>query len=64
MFSTMITDESTMIPKSTAPIDNRLADLPRINSTPKANNRASGTLIATMNAVRTLLRNSNENRAD
>ena len=26
MFSTMITDESTMMPKSTAPIDSRLAD--------------------------------------
>ena len=28
MFSTMITELSTMIPKSTAPIDSRLADFP------------------------------------
>ncbi len=57
MFSTMITEESTMIPKSTAPIESRLADLPRTKSTDKANNRASGTLMATISAVRTLLRN-------
>ena len=29
MFSTMITELSTMIPKSIAPIDSRLADSPR-----------------------------------
>ncbi len=28
MFSTMITELSTMIPKSTAPIDSKLADFP------------------------------------
>ena len=28
MFSTMMTELSTMIPKSTAPIESRLADLP------------------------------------
>ena len=57
MFSTMITDESTMMPKSTAPIDSKLADLPRRKSIAKANSRASGTLMATITAVRTLLRN-------
>ena len=57
MFSTMMTEESTMMPKSTAPIDSRLADLPRRNSTEKANSSASGMLMATISAVRTLLRN-------
>ncbi len=57
MLSTMMTDESTMMPKSTAPIDSRLADLPRTNSTEKANRSASGMLTATIRAVRTLLRN-------
>ena len=46
-----------MMPKSTAPMDSRLADLPRAKSTPKANSRASGMLIATITAVRTLPRN-------
>ncbi len=55
MFSTMITEESTMMPKSTAPIDSRFADWPRRYSTAKANNRARGMLIATISAVRTLL---------
>jgi len=39
-------DESAMMPKSTAPIDRRLADLPRRNNTAKANNSASGMLMA------------------
>ena len=50
MFSTMMTEESTMMPKSTAPIDSRLADLPRRNSTEKANSSASGMLMATIKA--------------
>ena len=58
MFSTMITEESTMMPKSTAPMESKLADLPRTKSTARANNSASGTLMATISAVRTLLRNS------
>ncbi len=58
MFSTMITEESTMMPKSTAPMDNKFADLPRTKSTDTANISASGTLMATISAVRTLLRNS------
>ncbi len=53
----MMTEESTMMPKSTAPIDSRLADLCRRNSTAKANSSASGILIATIRAARTLLRN-------
>ena len=57
MFSTMITEESTMMPKSTAPMESRLADLPRRKSIAKANSSASGTLMATINALRTLLRN-------
>src|SRR6267378_3403592 len=52
MFSTMMTDESTMMPKSTAPIDSRFADLPRRNSTAKANSKASGMLMATISALR------------
>ncbi len=59
MFSTMMTDESTMMPKSTAPMDSRLADLPRAYSTAKANISASGMLMATIKAVRTLDRNMN-----
>ena len=45
------------MPKSTAPIDSRLADLPRRNSIEKANSSASGMLMATISALRTLLRN-------
>ena len=59
MFSTMMTEESTMMPKSTAPMDSRFADLPRKNSIEKANNSASGMLMATMMAVRMLLTNMN-----
>jgi hypothetical protein len=57
MFSTMMTEESAMMPKSTAPIDSRLADWPRRNRTENANSSASGMLIATIRALRTLLRN-------
>ncbi len=57
MFSTMITDESTMMPKSTAPIDRRLADLPRRYKTEKANRSAKGMFSATITALRTLLKN-------
>ncbi len=59
MFSTMITDESTMIPKSTAPIDSKLADCPRMYSIAKANSTASGMLMATISAQRTLVKNIN-----
>ena len=63
MFSTMITDESTMMPKSTAPMESRLADFPRRKSTAKANSSASGTLMATIKRRRTLLRNINSTTA-
>ena len=51
--------ESTMMPKSTAPMESRLADLPRRNSTENANSSASGMLMATISAVRMLLMNMN-----
>ena len=51
MFSTMITELSTMIPKSTAPIDSRLADLPCTYSTVTENSRASGIMMATIAAL-------------
>ena len=57
MFSAMMTVESTMMPKSTAPIDSRLADLPRKYRTENENSSASGMLTATISAVRTLLMN-------
>ena len=59
MFSTMMTEESTMMPKSTAPMESRFADLPRKYSMEKANSKASGILMATMMAVRMLLTNMN-----
>ena len=46
-----------MMPKSTAPIESRFADLPRKYSMEKANNSASGMLSATINAVFTLFKN-------
>ena len=52
-----------MIPKSTAPMESKLADLPRTKITARANNSASGTLMATISAVRTLLRNSSSTTA-
>ena len=51
MFSTMITELSTMIPKSTAPIDSRLADFPCRYRTVIANSRASGITRATIPAL-------------
>ncbi len=48
-----------MMPKSTAPIDSRFADLPRRNSIVKANRSARGMLMATMIAVRMLFTNMN-----
>ena len=59
MFSTTTTEESTMMPKSTAPIDSRFADLPRTYSIVKANRSARGMLIATMIAVLMLFTNMN-----
>ncbi len=51
MFSTMIVELSTMIPKSTAPIDSKLADLSCTYSTVTENSKASGIMMATMPAL-------------
>ena len=48
-----------MMPKSTAPMDRRFADLPRRKSAEKAANSASGILIATIKAVLALPRKTN-----
>ena len=47
------------MPKSTAPIDSRFADLPRTKSIEKANRSARGILMATMIAVLMLFTNMN-----
>jgi hypothetical protein len=52
-----MTEESTMMPKSTAPMDSKLADFPRRNSMEMAKSSARGMLIATIKAVRMLLTN-------
>lgn len=58
IFSIMMMDESTIIPKSTAPSDKRFADWPVLTSPMMATMRASGMLMAVMIAARTLLRKS------
>ncbi len=50
MFSTMITELLTMIPKLTAPMESRLADFPWRYSTDTENKSASGIISATMPA--------------
>ncbi len=62
MFSTMITELSTMIPKSTAPIDSRLADFPWMYSDDTENKSASGIIKATMPALLTSPRKTNRIR--
>lgn len=57
-FSTTITAPSTMMPKSIAPRDNRLAGMPTQVSPRKVASRASGIVIATITAARRLPRNS------
>jgi hypothetical protein len=52
MFSTRITAESTMIPKSTAPRESRLALSPKSTSRMMAKNNANGMLNPTMIALR------------
>ena len=52
MFSTRITAESTMMPKSTAPIDSRLASSPCSTSMMMLKNSANGMLTPTMIALR------------
>ena len=58
MFSTMMTVASTMMPKSMAPIDSRLADSPLSTSTTTANKSAKGMVAETISALRRLPRNS------
>ena len=52
MFSTRITDASTMMPKSTAPTESRLADSPISTRIMMLKNRANGMLMPTMTALR------------
>ncbi len=56
MFSTMMTEASTMRPKSIAPTDSRLADSPRQTIRPMANASANGIVAATTTALRRLPR--------
>ena len=48
----MTTAPSIIIPKSTAPSDSKLADIPFIFRQRNANNKASGMMIDTINVVR------------
>ena len=57
-FSTRITAASTMMPKSTAPSDSRLADSPVITSSMMLKNSANGMLMLTMTALRRSPRNT------
>jgi hypothetical protein len=52
MFSTMKIAPSTSIPKSTAPMDSRLADAPRRSRQKNANRSASGMVTATISPAR------------
>ena len=52
MFSTRITAESTMMPKSTAPTDSRFASSPRSTRMMMLKNNANGMLTPTMMALR------------
>ena len=54
----MMTVASTMMPKSMAPIDSRLADSPFSTRISTANNRAKGMVAETMKALRRSPRNS------
>ena len=56
MFSIRITAESTMMPKSTAPTESRLASCPISTMTMTAKNSANGILTPTMMALRKLPR--------
>ena len=51
MFSTMMTVASTMMPKSIAPIDSRLADSPLITRISTANSSANGMVAETISAA-------------
>jgi len=58
ILSTMMSVESTMMPKSMAPREIRLAESPSSTSRQKVNNRARGTVRATIIAVRTWPKNT------
>ena len=58
MFSTMITDASTMIPKSMAPIEIRFAESPRSTITMKVSSSESGIESVTTSAARRSPRNA------
>ena len=58
MFSTMMTVASTMMPKSMAPMDSRLADSPLITRMTTANRSAKGMVAETISALRRSPRNS------
>ena len=58
MFSIMMTVASTMMPRSIAPIDSRLADSPRITVIITARNSATGIFAATISAQRRSPRNT------
>ena len=53
MFSTMKIAPSTRMPKSTAPIDSRLAEAPFRSRHTNANSSASGIVTATISPART-----------
>jgi hypothetical protein len=53
MFSTITTAPSTRMPKSTAPMDSRLAETSRRSRQMKANSSASGMVMATISPART-----------
>ena len=57
MFSTMMTVASTIMPRSIAPTDSRLADSPRITVMITARNSATGMVAETIRAQRKLPRN-------
>ena len=57
-FSTRITAASTMMPKSTAPSDSKLADSPVSTSIMMLKNSANGMLTLTMTALRRSPRNT------
>ena len=58
MFSTMMTVASTMMPRSIAPTDSRLADSPRSTVMITARNSATGMVAATISAQRRSPRNT------
>ena len=62
-FSTTITAPSTMMPKSIAPSDSRLAGMPLMDRPMKVASNESGMMSATMAAARKLPRKTNNTTA-